>query len=438
MKEFESFLVLGLGKTGISVIDFLSKLGKKILVWDDNQMEKSSFESIVDIDWDQIDAVVQSPGIAFSYPIPHKITVLAKSKNIPIVTDINILQTCIQNVENYVAVTGTNGKSTTTALLGEVLCKIEKDVKVGGNIGTPALSFDFSKNTKTFVLELSSFQLEISTDVIVDTAIWLNITPDHLDRHGDIYSYVQAKANIFKNCKRALISIDDEYSKQIYEKYKNKLEVYSFSLKNNKSFFRVENGFLYAEKQKFFDLNECQNLIGEHNWQNMLAVFSYCYLKSYDPYKVFQYIKDFSGLQHRQQKVGFLDGVTFINDSKATSASATSTALKTFLGKDIFWILGGRAKTDGINDLESFFPQIKHAFLIGESQKDFAKFMNGKLNYSIESNLENAVKNAFAMAKKSKNFPIVLFSPACASFDQFKNFEHRGNVFSQIVNNNIK
>jgi UDP-N-acetylmuramoylalanine--D-glutamate ligase len=433
MKKFKSFLVLGLGKTGLSVVEFLSKLEKKVLIWDDNQIEKSSFKSIDDIDWNQIDVVVQSPGISFSYPIPHKITALAQSKNIPIVTDINLLQTYIENVENYVAVTGTNGKSTTTALLGEVLCKFERDVKVGGNIGTPALSFDFKKNTETFVLELSSFQLEISTDIKLDTAIWLNITPDHLDRHGNINSYVQAKANIFKNCKRALVSIDDEYSKNIYKKYKDRLEAYSFSLKDHNAFFHVKDGYIYAEKQKFFNLNECENLIGEHNWQNMLAVFSYCYLKSYEPYKVFQYIKDFSGLQHRQQKVGFLDGVTFINDSKATSASATSTALKTFLGKDIFWILGGRAKTDGINDLESFFPHIKHAFLIGESQKNFAKFMDGKLNYSIESNLESAVKNAFTMAKKSKNSPVVLFSPACASFDQFKNFEHRGDVFTQIV-----
>ncbi|RZI45954.1 UDP-N-acetylmuramoyl-L-alanine--D-glutamate ligase [Candidatus Finniella inopinata] len=427
----KTYLILGMGKSGQAAAEWLSRQDAKVLTFDDHgpcSLDPNN------IPWDQITAVIQSPGVPFSYPSPHPLTALGMAKNIPILTDINLLQQANPKAQ-FVGITGTNGKSTTTALIGHVLNHSQRACAVGGNIGVPALSLPSLDENGTYVLELSSFQLEVSTPLTLEVAAWLNITPDHLDRHGTIEAYVAAKEKIFLSARHAVVNIDDTYSLEVYKRLKEKgMDVVGVSCVQ-KSDIHVDQGVLYDNYKPVFDLRPFETLQGLHNYQNAATAYAVCKLFNISVDQIAEAFKTFAGLAHRQEIVGHFKNITFVNDSKATNADAAVHAFNRYADQAVYWIAGGKAKSGGIHSLKDFFPTIRHAFLIGEAQSDFAATLYDHTPCTLSGNLDKALTDAIdIISKEAPDEPaIVLLSPACASFDQFQSFEHRGDTFRHLV-----
>ncbi len=421
----KTYLILGLARSGQSALTYLKNKGHTVLCYDDNPEKNAQFGGIQNrqqIPFENLTAVIQSPGVAYSFPEPHPITAQAQKLNIPIMTDINLFQEAYPTI-SYVGVTGTNGKSTTTALAGHIL-----QATVGGNIGIPVLD---TAPEKQCVLELSSYQLERSQPILLETAAWINISEDHLDHHGTMAEYVKAKERIFEKAQKAVIGIDDDFSKNVYAKIKQHMPTLSVSVQTKADIW-VKNGILYDDVNPIIDLNTIRSLQGAHNHQNAAIAYGVAKTMGLAPQQIQDRLQTFPGLVHRQEHVLQKGAVTFINDSKATNADATYWALKAFDGKTIIWIAGGIPKTQGIEPLKAFFPKVHHTFLIGTAQNNFSTILQG-YPHTLASTLEKAVQNAYIMAKSLNEEVIILFSPACASFDQFQDFEHRGNVFKKIV-----
>lgn len=416
-----TYIVLGYGRSGRESEKHLLSQGYNVIVYDDSQMRTPH------INWTEITTVVQSPGISLSHPI----SLSAKAAGIPICTDIDLLQKCSPGAK-YIGITGTNGKSTTTALIGHILRQAGLKVEVGGNIGVSALSLKDVTENGWYVLELSSYQLELSIDLNLDIAVWVNISPDHLDRHGTIENYVDAKKRIFNHAKWACISIDDEYSKLMSKELSIPHKTIASEFKNCPANVWIDASGILHSNGAMFDCNELETLKGTHNWQNVALAFVATNHVLNNPQKIWEHIQTFPGLAHRQQLVAKTKHVEFINDSKATNADACEKALKTYMGQNIFWILGGVAKTDGIDLLKPYFPYIKKAYLIGEAQDRFAETLKDAAVFEKCPSLEVAVYKANLDANV-ENDAVVLLSPACASFDQFRDYEHRGEEFIQIV-----
>ena len=417
----DTYLILGYGRSGKESERHLLSQGRNVIIYDDSLSEKPQ------INWGQIKVVVQSPGIASCHPI----AIAARNAEIPICTDINLLQKRNFGAK-YIGITGTNGKSTTTALIGHILKQCGAKVAVGGNIGTPSLALEELGASGWYVLELSSYQLELSENINLDIAVWLNITPDHLERHLTMESYVAAKERIFNQAKYACIAVDDNYSRAVEANLSIPHQTIASEFKNCPANLWIDaSGMLHVNGQ-LFDLKELNTLKGVHNWQNVALAFAAALQIIADSKKIWQSIQSFPGLPHRQQLVVKTPSIEFINDSKATNADACEKALKTFIDKKIFWIVGGKAKTDGIENLHTYFPHIKKAYLIGDSKDRFAKDLCGKLDFEKVVTLEAAVSCAYNDAKSEEN-AVVLLSPACASFDQFRDFEHRGDEFIKFV-----
>lgn len=391
------------------------------MVYDDAQQKTP------DINWTEISAVVQSPGI----PPTHPLSLAAKTVGVTICTDIDLLQKRSPTAK-YIGITGTNGKSTTTSLIGHILKQAGLKTEVGGNIGMPVLSLEDLDDNGWYVLELSSYQLELSNDLNIDIAVWVNISPDHLDRHGTIENYVNAKKRIFNQAKWACITRDDEHSKKMSTELTIPYKTIASEFKNYPADIWIDAGGMLHSDGVLFDCNELEILKGSHNWQNVALAFAATNHVINKPQEIWEYIQTFPGLAHRQQLVTKIGTIEFINDSKATNADACEKALKTYMGQNIFWILGGVAKTDGIDLLNSYFPYIKKAYLIGEAQDRFADTLKGNAVFEKCSSLEVAVCKASADAM-AEGDAVVLLSPACASFDQFRDYEHRGEEFIQIV-----
>lgn len=416
-----TYIVLGYGRSGRESEKHLLSLGYNVLVYDDQQ------KKIPTINWDEIVAVIQSPGIDTS----HFVHITAKANNIPICTDIDLLQKHKPQAK-YIGITGTNGKSTTTALIGHILKQAGLKVEVGGNIGIPALSLEDIPENGWYVLELSSYQLELSTNLNLDIAVWVNISSDHLDRHETIENYINAKKRIFNHAKWACITRDDEYSKSVSNQLSIPHQTIASEFKNCPADVWIDASGMLHSGGVIFDCNELETLKGTHNWQNVALAFAATNHVLNKPQDVWEHIQTFPGLAHRQQLVTKINHIEFINDSKATNADACEKALKTYIGQNIFWILGGVAKTDGIDSLKPYFPYIKKAYLIGEAQDRFANTLKEAVLFEKCSSLEAAVRKANADANMETE-AVVLLSPACASFDQFRDYEHRGEEFIQIV-----
>lgn len=417
----DTYLILGYGRSGKASEQYLLSKENKVIIYDD------SLNKTPNINWKQIKRVVQSPGIAPSHPI----ATAASNANIPICTDINLLQE--NNTDaHYIGITGTNGKSTTTALIGHILRQCGLKVAIGGNIGTPAIALENLDKKGWYVLELSSYQLELSKIINLDIAVWLNITPDHLDRHLTMEGYINAKEIIFNWAKKACIVIDDDFSKTVEKKLSIPHITITSEFKNYPSNLWIDAGGVLHINGELFDLNILTTLKGTHNWQNVSAAFATTLQIVNNTQKIWEAIQTFPGLAHRQQLVAKIKSAEFINDSKATNADATEKALKTFLGRKIFWILGGKDKTDGIAILEPYFPYITKAYLIGDAKDRFAQDLHGKVEFEKSVTLDVAVKHAFEDTK-SESDAVVLLSPSCASLDQFRDFEHRGDEFIKLV-----
>jgi len=367
-------------------------------------------------------------------------------RNIPIISDVNLFLQSISQDESAsrgtksrgtvpsgpikIGITGTNGKSTTTALTGHLLSRHGKNMAVGGNIGTACL--ELPTDSDYYVLELSSYQLEISDNACLNVAAWLNITPDHLDRHGNIENYVKAKQKIFQGAGCAVVCVDDEYSKKVYRELTipNKIGV---SCIDPSADIYVKDGIIHDGDHRV-NIEKAEALQGQHNYQN--AAVAYGIAKAVGIIPLAEDFNTFGGLDHRQQIASKIGNLLFVNDSKATNAEASEHALKRFQGQRIYWIAGGVPKSQGIVPLKGYFKTITHAFLIGQAQKDFAETLNGGAPYTLCKDLDEAVLKALEMYKNQgdENTPsVVLLSPACASFDQFKNFEHRGAEFKKAA-----
>ena len=441
--------VLGLSRTGKSLINFLTKNGFTVFIWDDKketllkEKKKRPNTKILNIsNLKQMSFILTSPGVPSSGEKKHFILKKTEKRKIEILNDIELFFR-FNPESNYIGVTGTNGKSTTVTLLNHILKKLNIKNTLSGNIGKPI--FNLRKPDKNNILEISSFQLEKMKLTKLHIGVLLNISKDHIDRHENLKKYSFIKSKIFNNQSRedySIIGIDDEATCCLAKKLKKKLssKIITISGKNNKADIFVKNkkliiNFNYENKKifKIIDIKKFKNLIGEHNYQNIAAVYAILLsMKIFNWKKIEESIKSFEGLPHRLQNVRLIEKITFINDSKATNVNATSHALKSF--NNIYWILGGRAKEKKLQELRKHFFRIKHVFLIGETKFIYEKYLKNYLNCSVVKNLKEATKLSYNFARKEKrNSSVVLFSPACSSLDEWKDFEERGNAFVKFV-----
>ncbi|MEI6729665.1 MAG: UDP-N-acetylmuramoyl-L-alanine--D-glutamate ligase [Pseudomonadota bacterium] len=453
--DYKQVAVFGLSKSGVTTVASLLASGIEVFAWDDNPETRQNFAKLYknpklslsipeEWQWQTIQLLVLSPGIPFTNPEPHEVVKTAGKFGVKIIGDIELFCDSQPHIPK-IAVTGTNGKSTTTSLIAHILKSAGFKVEVGGNLGPPVLSLQPVGNDGCYVLELSSYQLDLVENAHFNIALILNVTPDHLDRHGSIERYVEAKSHIFdRQNKRdvAIIGIDDDYSRSIYSALKqiSKAKIIPISViqKLNYGVFVDKSGVLLdktdPENLVEINLGDIATLTGRHNWQN--AAFAYTACKSYgvSAREIEKGLKTFPGLKHRMQTVATIHGVRFINDSKATNADATSHALKPF--SNIYWIVGGKPKEGGIESLHGLLGGVAHAFLIGESEDKFAAFLEGKVNYTKCGTLDKAFAAASGKAfSERRQNSVVLLSPACASFDQWKSFEERGDAFCKMTDN---
>ena len=440
--------VVGLGKSGLAAARALCRSGARVLAWDDGEAARAEAEAEnipvrepERINWAAVDALVLSPGIPHTFPVPHPAARMAKDAGVPIIGDVELLVTSGAQAPR-IAITGTNGKSTTTALLGHILEQSERDVEVGGNLGPAICDMAMLEQDAAYVLELSSYQLELCPSARFKIAVLLNITADHLDRHGGMHGYVAAKKNIFRGQGEgdiAIIGVDDEFCREIYDELKarNGRKIVPISAQG-----KVPGG-VYADGAKLIDdidggawavmdLGALANLPGRHNIQNIAAAYASARLMGANTDDIIKSIQDFPGLAHRQERLNNIDGIGFINDSKATNGEATAKALVCY--DNIYWIAGGRSKEGGLDVLEPLLGNVRRAFLIGEAAGEMAEWLDGKVLAEVSGDLETATRAALMAAQdEAANGATVVLSPACASFDQFRSFEHRGDVFRAIV-----
>lgn len=446
--------VFGLARTGLAAARALTAGGARVHAWDDNDVTRAKAEAagvpISDInsrDWRSFAALVLSPGVPLTFPEPHRVVTLADATGVPIVSDIELFARAVNALPaaqrpKLIGVTGTNGKSTTSALIAHILKEAGKDVRLGGNIGEAILELQPLHPGAYYVIELSSYQLDITSSLRLDVAVWLNTTPDHLDRHGDMNAYVAAKKRIFLNqgaADWAIIGVDDLYCAKVCTDLTRAQAQHVAPISSGQALGRgvvALDGKLVdalgGRSEVVAELTQAAALAGKHNAQNAAAAYAATRVLGVDAKTIAQAMNTFPGLPHRLERVASIGGVRFINDSKATNANAAAQALAVY--PRVYWIAGGVAKDGGIEELAPFFPRIAKAYLIGQSAGDFSDTLRGKVAVTMAGHLEAAVKLAFSDARASgEPHPVVLLSPACASFDQFKSYEDRGQQFKAFV-----
>jgi UDP-N-acetylmuramoylalanine--D-glutamate ligase len=446
--------VFGLARSGAASVRALKAGGAQIYAWDDNEAlrdavarEGATVAPFAQWPWDRIKALVLSPGVPLTHPKPHDVVRAARAAKAEVIGDMELFAREIRADRNakgrapVIAVTGTNGKSTTTALIGHILSSCGFAAEVGGNIGKPALDLAAPNGRTVYVLEVSSYQVDLSPGLTPDVAVLTNITPDHLDRHGTLENYAAVKTRLLEHTAKdgqVCIGVDDANTASIYTRLAagGGAEAVPVSIGKvlGRGIFAVDGTLYDAQGQratKVMDLSSVAHLPGAHNWQNAALAYAATKHLVKDVRAIAAAIADFAGLAHRMEDVGRVGKVRFINDSKATNAEAAERALVCF--PDIHWIAGGRAKDGGIESLKPLFGRVRKAYLIGDAAKDFAATL-GDVPHEISATLDHAVASAFADARHSAaSAPVVLLSPACASFDQFRDFEQRGDAFRALV-----
>lgn len=445
--EKERVAVLGLARSGLAAAETLKASGAEVWAWDDDPAKRARAESKgiacrdLDTDLAGILGLVISPGIPHTHPKPHPVAARAKAAGVPLLSDIELLgRACPQ--ARYVGITGTNGKSTTTTLIGHLLQNTGRPIQVGGNLGVPALSLSPLGKDGIYVLEMSSYQLELIPRLVFDVAVLLNITPDHLERHDGMRGYIAAKRRIFERQDSedaAIVAIDDPESEAIYDGLvaTGRQQVTPISATRMvMGGIYVEDGLLTDDSGGWgtpvLDLGLAPTLPGRHNWQNAAAAYAVARTFDLSDRTIAKSLISYPGLAHRQERIAVIDGVAYVNDSKATNADAAGKALACY--ESIYWIAGGRAKEGGIESLASYFKNVRHAFLIGEAADAFARTLDGKVAHTRSGDLGAAVAAAAAKARADGlENAVVLLSPACASFDQFADFEARGEAFRMLV-----
>jgi len=454
--EGKNIGVFGLARSGVSSVRALVSGGARVFAWDDKETARAAAEKEgatvapwQDWPWGDLKAVILSPGVPLTHPEPHPVVRRAKAEGAEVIGDMELFARSIRPVPDakgaapVIAVTGTNGKSTTTALIGHILQACGFDTQVGGNIGKPVLDLSRASAKTIYVLEVSSYQIDLSPGLVPDVAILTNLSPDHIDRHGSMAGYMAVKEKLLAQTDAegdVAVGVDDPDSAAVYTKMAAARGPHAIAVSVGKVLGRgifVIDGKLFEALEhpaavQMADLKLAARLPGVHNWQN--AALAYAAVRRFvrDSRAVAAAITRFPGLAHRIENVGQIGKVRFVNDSKATNADAAARALACF--SDIYWIAGGKPKEGGIADLAPYFPRIRKAYLIGEAADAFATTLAGRVETVQSGTLERALHAAFEDARASTAIePVVLLSPACASFDQFRDFEQRGDNFRDMV-----
>ena len=443
--------IFGLGGSGLASASALLAGGADVIGWDDSAEAVTKAMSagipsgdLRQADWSKISALVLAPGVPLTHPAPHWTVALARAAGVEVVGDIELF--CRERRARapkapFVAITGTNGKSTTTALVAHLVRSAGRESEIGGNIGTAILSLAPPDEARAHVIECSSYQIDLAPTLDPSVGVLLNVTEDHLDRHGTLAHYAAVKERLVAGVQEdgtAIVGVDDPWcaaaADRIEQAGKRLVRV---------SVRRPLQDGLYVEGESIMQaaagsartiarIGGIGSLRGVHNAQNAACAAAAALALGLSPQAIQQGLVSFPGLAHRMEEVGHRGRVLFVNDSKATNADSAAQALACF--SHIFWIAGGRAKTGGIASLAGFFPRIRKAYLIGEAATDFAAELQGHAPQVVAGTLERAVELAAAEAEASDVAePVVLLSPACASFDQYRNFEIRGDKFRELV-----
>jgi UDP-N-acetylmuramoylalanine--D-glutamate ligase len=443
--------VFGLGGSGLASCHALRAGGAEVVAGDDGaerlaEAEKAGFRTadLRKVPWTNFAALVLAPGVPLTHPAPHWSVFLAREGGIEVIGDIELF--CRERRRHapdapFVAVTGTNGKSTTTALIAHLMRVAGYDTQMGGNIGTAILSLEPPRRGRVHVVEMSSYQIDLTPSLDPAVGILLNVSEDHIDRHGTLENYAAVKERLVAGVQpqgTAIIGVDDMFGRNTADRLERAgRRVVRVSVKNP-----LANGF-YVEhetivradggaRSEIARVGGIGSLRGLHNAQNAACAAACAVALGVGRDVLQKGLRSFPGLAHRMEQVGRNGNVLFVNDSKGTNADATAHALSSF--GDIFWIAGGKPKQGGITSLSGFFPRIRKAYLIGEAAKEFSETLGDRVPYEMSETLDVAVASAARDADAS-GLPeaIVLLSPACASYDQFRNFEIRGARFRELV-----
>ena len=447
-----NILVVGYGISGKSVTAFLELKGHNVCVYDDDKTLNIPNRVSDDIDWSQIDLVIKSPSVHIMPHNRHPIIDLAMLNGKLIYSTFDVFSVYNPDAK-IIGITGTNGKSTTAALVYHILKTSGVPVVLGGNIGIPYFELSLSKNLPSnnldvennkklepdqyYVFEISSYELTSSKLLRFDTACILNIEPDHLDFHGSFENYINAKHKILAHAKHKIISCDDPYT---IEQYKNhtqgQADVSTVSLSPNIfAQYYIENHLMIANGTVALDISNLSNLLGNHNAQNLMFAYAICDNLGIPQERIVHGIKTFEPLPHRMNMVRKIGDVLFVNDSKATNPPATAPALSTFTGYKIFWLVGGRSKNvDPIPYIGKYLGSVEKIYLFGEAMNEFYNIFHNIKPVELCQTLSVAVHRAYSDAKNEIGATVILLSPMCSSFDQFTSFEHRGKVFVNLVN----
>jgi UDP-N-acetylmuramoylalanine--D-glutamate ligase len=437
--------VLGLGRSGLSVALALRAGGARVVVWDDTQ---ATLERVTtrypDMDvrdlnqqesWMGIESLILSPGIAHNYPKIGAVLEHAFAFGVPIDNDIGLFFSCKPPEVKTVLVTGSNGKSTTALLIYHLLSKNGRDVQIGGNIGRGVFDLAPSASGAIVVLEVSSYQTELASVLAPDIAVFTNFSPDHMERHGGKGGYFAAKKRLFDISypSVAVVGVDEQEGAFLANSLKARsiyvVYVSCHDKKIPEPFMRYENENVQSSKGDIVSLAGLRNLAGRHNSQNACCACAVCCALGMTFEEIAEALPSFTGLPHRFEWLGEKNGVSFINDSKATNMEAARQALEAC--ENIHWIAGGQSKEGGyLSNLGNALHRVVKAYFIGEAAREFSDAIGKDKRHVIADTLERAIALAVAEAKAGDT---ILFSPACASFDQFQDFEARGNAFRDIV-----
>lgn len=440
--------VFGLGGSGRAAAHALLAGGATVTAWDDSQgaVETARAEGVdvADLrtaDWQGFAALVLSPGVPLTHPKPHWSVISAQSAGIEVIGDVELFsrerRIHVPEAE-FVAITGTNGKSTTAALIAHLLATAGRVVALGGNIGTSILDLDPPKVGRTHVVECSSYQIDLAPGLAPTVGVHLNVSPDHLDRHGSIAAYARIKERLAAAAETAVVGVDDNWSQAIADRVAglghNVIRI-SARRPLARGFYAAGEAVMAADdgsSREIARLAGVATLRGAHNAQNAVAAAAAVKALGLEDSDIRSGLSSFPGLPHRMEEVRRMGPVLFVNDSKATNADAAAMALASF--NHVYWIAGGEQKQGGLSALSDFLPRVARAYLIGEAAENMAAelgdrvahVISGTLSAAVDAAAADAVEEGFAQA-------VVLLSPACASFDQFKSFEERGDRFRELV-----
>jgi UDP-N-acetylmuramoylalanine--D-glutamate ligase len=417
----KSYAVLGLARSGIATVDALVASGATVTAWDQREEARAQVSDKARLADPLVTSIYGFSGVVVSPGVPlnrHPIVERARQAGVPLIGDIELFAQARQSLPEHkvVGITGTNGKSTTTALIHHIVASAGIPTMMGGNIGLPILAQEPLPAGGIYVLELSSYQIDLTQSLDCDVSVLLNVTPDHLDRYDGIEDYAASKARLFLMQSLdhvAVVATDDDYTRAIAG--------------------QLTGERVLVSSQDVKDASAWPALKGPHNAQNVAAAVASARALGIDDQVTAEALTTFAGLPHRMEHVGDRRGIVFINDSKATNPASAAPALAAFPpspDKRLHWILGGQAKSNDLDACEPWFGHVRAAYTIGEAGPMLAGLLRAVVPVIECERLERAVGAAADAAKPGE---VVLLSPACASFDQFKDYEARGAAFRAAV-----